>query len=718
MRRCDRAVWPGARRRRVLLVSLAAVLAGGLGGAPFVLAGCGYVAGAVAVAATTSHDGGSGTTTATGTAELPIPLLEPIVGAAIAPNDHVLSLPIVVIDGNPVPVSAVVDVSQTSSLQNEAIAHGIFDPSTQILLPVRTAGPVSILDGSSISVSIQAMTPQGPAPSPRIGFIGAPLSSFGTTPLPLVQLSANPAAYAPGGRPDQKPGGAVAWQTRNPAIAHADGPFALPGKPNPDGLQVLDPLQLPAIGPLWANPNPGCALIHARGSYAAAPAHPDPQPAGCSHGALVYLPQVTSSLIEPAPGAILLGSSPAATTFTAAPFTSGLGIERVEFHLADALVGTATAPPWSVAVVPAIPTATADVGAFAVAFDADGVTRSSIPISVTLVAPLDVSLPIPPPSIVVGGVPVTGSVDVLGGLPPFTLELEVDDEVVETQIGSLHSFVWSFTPEPAPEPRTVRLRLRATDEALQTAETPELLLEVAPPIQVSVSTPARAVVAGSVAYLVVDAVGLPPFTGTLLVDGIPHDTVIGPSPLLLGFATPALPITTEHQLSALVLDSVPQGTTSSALPVTAVGTSAPPFVLLDSPPAGIEVLELAPVTLTAATVGGVGGVPVVRFFANGEQVGSDATPADGFGFVWAANPDVGEPDPPVTLPLVSVDLVAEADDAIGQTGQSQPVGILVERAGIPEIPALGGAALVALGLLMGGVAVYAGRRRSLRARSR
>lgn len=498
------------------------------------------------------------------------------------------------------------------------------------------------MDGSSISVSIQATTPQGPAPSPQIGFIGAPLSSFGTSPLPLVQLAANAAAFEPGGRPDIEPEGAVAWATRNPAVGHADGPFALPGQPNPDALPVLDPLQLPTLGPVWSPPSANCPSIHARGDYFATPPHPDPDPTGCSHGPLVYLPLVTSSLTEPTPGAIVLGASN--LTMTAVPTTSGLAVDGVEFYLADTLVGSALASPWSIVVTPASPSMTSGIEAFAIAFDTDGVTRSSGPVSVVHVAPLGLTLPEPLPAAVVGGQPVTGTIDVSGGLPPFVLDLEVDDQLVDTWSGSVHTFEWSYTPPETFAPEPVEIQFTATDAASQAAETPGVPLILAPRLEVEVTPPLRAVVAGNEMFLLADVVGL--------------------------------------------------------------------WVSLDAPPPGIEVLQGTGVTITAGTAGGVGGVPVVRSFANGEQVGVDTNPADGFGFVWTADPEVGDPPAPPTLQLVPVDLVAEADDALGQTGVSQPVGIQVARTPIPQIPALGGAALVALGILIAGVSAHTRLRRT------
>ncbi len=531
-----------------------------------------------------------------------------------------------------------------------------------------------------------------------------------------MQLAANPAAFQPGGSPDIKPQGASAWKTLNPVGLHSDGPFALPGEPNPDGLQVLDPPQIVSNGPSWANPNPGCVLISAHGSYTAPPPHADPQPTGCGHGTLVYLPQVTSSLVDPPAGTLVRAGD--SVTFTAIPTTTGLGVDRVEFSLADALVAGASAPPWSSVVTPQGVTLSADVSAYAVAFDHDGAQRSSTAISLTLVAPLELTLPTPLPAIVVGGQAVTWTVNVSGGLEPFVVDLEADSQIVDTQSGPAHSFVWSYTPQISPEPRTILLRLVARDAALQTAETPNFQVLVAPELEASLALSDSAVLAGSPVTATLDVTGTAPFTGTLRVDNIPHETQVGSPPFTFIYATAPSPTTQVVLLSASVLDSsVPQSLTVSAQPLTAVGTSAPPFVVLTAPLPGIEVLEGAAVTFSAVVVGGVGGVPTVRFLANDEQVGEDATAGDGFTFVWDSDADVGEPPPPLTLEVVPVDLSAEAEDTLGQTGQSPPVGITVVR--VPQIPALGGAALVALAVLLGSVAAHAAlRRRPGRATSR
>jgi hypothetical protein len=107
---------------------------------------------------------------------------------------------------------------------------------------------------------------------------------IGTAPL-------NPADDRNLGRDDPRqppPAGAIAWAVVNPDIGHVDGPFALPGAPNPNGLPVLDPATL---GDQWAAPDL-CSFIHLHGPFNS---HDDPAPgppataSACGHGALIYV---------------------------------------------------------------------------------------------------------------------------------------------------------------------------------------------------------------------------------------------------------------------------------------------------------------------------------------------------------------------------------------------------------------------------------------------
>jgi len=89
-------------------------------------------------------------------------------------------------------------------------------------------------------------------------------------------------------RTDAPPTDAVAWATVNTLIDHMDGPFALPGQPNPLNLPVLDPADFSGQ---WADADL-CPFVHLHGSFNG---HSDPAPgppateSACGHGALIYL---------------------------------------------------------------------------------------------------------------------------------------------------------------------------------------------------------------------------------------------------------------------------------------------------------------------------------------------------------------------------------------------------------------------------------------------
>jgi hypothetical protein len=251
------------------------------------------------------------------------------------------------------------------------------------------------------------------------------------------------------------------------------------------------------------------------------------------------------------------------------------------------------------------------------------------------------------------------------------------------------------------------LRVIGRDSVTSTAS-PDFDLLVVPQIGGSFSLANRAVVAGDPLTWTADLSGYPPFEVTLHVDDVPVETLVGAGPIFSSsFSAPTSTATVEYLLSVSARDSVPQSVTLTALPLTAVGTLAPPYLQISAPPAGIEVLEGSVVTITASVVGGVGGVSSVDFTGNGEPIGSDANPGDGFSILWVANPMVGGGG--VATPTATISLRAAGADALGQGGLSDPVDIFVDFAS--EIPALGGAALGALALLLAGVGVHAALRR-------
>ncbi len=712
MLRCDPAALGAARRRRAVLVALVAALLGGLAGAPFVLGGCNTpVQGDpfdVVRNVEADFNGATQTTSVTGTATgLSAPIVDKVTVGILAPTGVTPNIPVVTKNGFPVSVTFGFEPTVTAVLEVELQTAGVYSPPGEQMYVFETLIPLVISNGDVIAVSVQ-QTPPGPATfSNRLGAGGMLRSDIDDgTPYDTLQYVDNPVAYVVGGSPAIKPSGAAAWKTVNLAIGHSDGPLALPEQPNPNGSQVLDPLQIATLGPLvWANPD-ACKHVHAHGSWLAVPPHGDPQPTICGHGALLYFPYVTSSLIFPPDDSILLAGNIA--TLTASPTTTGFGVKRVDYHVDSVLAGSVTASPWSFEYTAPGVTTTRSVPWSAIAVDHNGVTATSEIFDLTLVAPLELMLS-NPPTVVVGGVGgATLTADVTGGLPPLAVDLEVDNLIVDTQTG-LSPFLLSYQPAATPTPYVVALRVLARDSVTQTASSPFFDVTVAPMLSGALTLARRAVVAGDSVTVTADVVGLPPYAVTFLANQVPFDSqVSGASTVVSSFSTPLAPATQLYQIRASVLDSVPQSATLTAAPdLTAVGTAAPPFVMLTEPVAGLEVLEGGGVTINAEVVGGVGGVARVDFFGNDEPIGSDTRPGDGFRMLWVADPTVGPGIP--TGSAVPVDLRAVAEDMLGQTGNSDLVGILVLRGA--EIPALGGAALGALTALVAGVGVYAAVRR-------
>jgi hypothetical protein len=89
------------------------------------------------------------------------------------------------------------------------------------------------------------------------------------------------------------PTDAVAWRVRNPDIDHIDGPFSIPGRPNPCGFPPRDPDPARLVTATWANPDQ-CMFIHLHGFFD----HTDPAPfddpttpeveSPCGHGGLEW----------------------------------------------------------------------------------------------------------------------------------------------------------------------------------------------------------------------------------------------------------------------------------------------------------------------------------------------------------------------------------------------------------------------------------------------
>ncbi len=119
---------------------------------------------------------------------------------------------------------------------------------------------------------------------------GDQIVKLATNPQGSTSMFSAPFPVGLGADPVQPPPeGATAWKVLNPDIGHEDGPFALPGAPNPDGLTVVDPANVfdehnVDLNAFWGS-GPECAYIHLHGFFF----HDDPESSACGHGGLLYI---------------------------------------------------------------------------------------------------------------------------------------------------------------------------------------------------------------------------------------------------------------------------------------------------------------------------------------------------------------------------------------------------------------------------------------------
>ena len=113
-----------------------------------------------------------------------------------------------------------------------------------------------------------------------------------TLDVSLARAQTNPNQPNPNvGDPFSPPPNAVAWKVVNIDIEHEDGPFALPGKPNPNGYPVLDPASF-----FWSDPD-ACLYKHLHSTFPPLSnlVHSDPAPGppatifSCGHGGIIWI---------------------------------------------------------------------------------------------------------------------------------------------------------------------------------------------------------------------------------------------------------------------------------------------------------------------------------------------------------------------------------------------------------------------------------------------
>jgi hypothetical protein len=703
----------------VLLVSLVVGVAAGLTGAPFVLGGCSVPQKPAVIVGPPTHDPDTGTTAfSTATADPIVPINDEVVIGAIAASGNELVALDVMVEGIPVPTTDVVPPAEATALENAAIAQGVFDPLTQAIVFRKSVGGVTVTSGDSLSITYRATDPFGPAASPQFSVVLVFEDDLGTAPLP-IHFVPNPAAFVLGGTPSFAPQGAVAWKIEHPSFPHTDGPFALPGAPNPNLYPVLDPPQIGITGMYWVGPHaPFCAYWHPHGLAILPPIpHPDPDGGGCGHGALKWLPEVSLDVHSSAPpGSTVFTSMPLFVTGTVS--TSGLDVDRTEVYFGGILQGT---DPGSGSfeipfLVPSLP-ANTTVDLTTIAYDHDDATASAT-IPLNYVAPMTLNLDGLQDGLALAEETANFTLDITNGAVDYQASLFIQDVLAAQQTGpSPIQLPW--TAPSVSTPTAFLARVDVVDGVSQTG-TIEFPFTVVPRLGGQIDLyPTPTVPAGGQVSVSLVATGTA-MSGTFSANGLPFDSFAGGSgtyPTI--YLTAPSPVTTPLQISAELFDSAfSQSATVTAAPLFVIGSDDTIQVVITVPLGGSEVLENTSVPVSGQLMGGYNGLSVARLYADGQLQSTVTVASATVDFNWQANlPGPGiqslqslQGEGSSGMPVA---LTVDAVDSVGQVGTSAPVVVYVLPAG-GQIPALGAGALAALTALVCGIGIHAAIRRRAR----
>jgi hypothetical protein len=361
-----------------------------------------------------------------------------------------------------------------------------------------------------------------------------------------------------------------------------------------------------------------------------------------------------ASITSPAAGARVRGD----VTVSASASDAG-GVERVEFEVDGALVGTATAAPWQV-VWPSAGTADGAHSLVAKAHDRHGNVRASPAISVTVDAtPAAVVITSPAPAATVAG-NVTVNVTATDASPLTRVEVHANGELVGSDTTAPYSISWSAGALAG----AATLVARAYDVAGNVGTSAPLTVTVrdASPPTVSIASPAVGATVGGVVTLAATAWDNVAVSAVeFRADGALVATDLD-APFQASWDASAL--AGAHTLTARALD--PAGNAASSAPVQVTVDNVAPAAALTAPADGDTVSGT--VTVAADASDDVA-VARVEFLADGAVVATDSAPP------WSASWDTRH------HPSRSYAVVARAVDRAGNATSSAPVTVTVLNSG-------------------------------------
>ena len=372
---------------------------------------------------------------------------------------------------------------------------------------------------------------------------------------------------------------------------------------------------------------------------------------------------LTATLTAPTNGATIpLGTS---TTLTAtATAATGTTVNRVDFLVGNAIVGTSLSSPYSVTWTP---TSTGVFALTARATDSTGATANSSVVNVSVTGPTaTLTSPTAGSTLLVGVATSLVASTTTAGSATAT---RVDFFNGATLLGSAFSAPFTFSWTPAAT-GAASLTARVTDSNGGTGTSPAVAVTIAnavPSVAITSPTNGASVPLGTSTTLTATATA-PSGATVNRVDFLAGNTIVGTA-LVAPFSVSWTPTTAGIvALTARVTDSTGATATSAIVNVN-VGA---PAVAITAPTAGTGVTVGVPVTVTAtATPVGTATIARVDFFAGSTAVG--AATAAPYTISWTPT-SAG-----------SISLTARATDSNGATATSGAVVVNATAGAAPTI---------------------------------